>query len=130
MADQKPAQHIPVHQREDAGVFDPKHPAASVFAPAQPGAGVVADDVEELGQNLAGGEPASKANETWKDQKEVLRQQHYEKLQAGAPPEQDEGELEVDPHKGTATAKPAAGGDKGADKSAPTTPPKEADAKK
>ena len=80
----KPVQHVPVHLRGD--VFDPRHPAASAFAPAQPAAGVVADDVEEKGQNLRGGEPASKAQETWGDQKEVLAEQHRESLARSVTP--------------------------------------------
>lgn len=61
----KPIQHTPKHL-EVEGV-NPKHPAASAFAPVQPGAGVVADDAHEDGQNLAGGTPASEAHEKLKD---------------------------------------------------------------
>ena len=84
MADDKraPVQHTPKHLEGD-GVFDEKHPAASAFAPAQPGAGVVADDVEEKGQNLTGAPTASEASKTFADQKEVLAAQHIESLQAG-----------------------------------------------
>lgn len=83
MAD-KPVQHTPKHLEEGA-VFDPKHPAASAFAPAQPAAGVVADDVEEKGQNLAGGPTASAAGGTFSDQKEVLAEQHKSTLAAPSP---------------------------------------------
>jgi hypothetical protein len=86
MSDDKtpPAQHTPVHLRGD--VFDPKHPAASAFATEQPGAGVVADDADELGQNDAGGEKASDAESTYADQKEVLEQRHEDALQAAVAP--------------------------------------------
>lgn len=79
----KPVQHTPVHLRD--GVFDEKHPAASAFAPAQPGAGVVADDADEKGQNLAGGPKASDAESTFADQKEVLADQREEARQASVP---------------------------------------------
>lgn len=76
----KPVQHTPKHLEGE--VFDRRHPAASAFAPAQPAAGVVADDVEEKGQNLAGGETASSAERTFSDQKEKLAEQHAENLSA------------------------------------------------
>lgn len=87
MADERPIQHTPKHL-EEGGVFDPRHPAASAFAPAQPAAGVVADDVEEKGQNLQGGPVASEAQEQYSDQKEVLLEQHERNLRtaAGATP--------------------------------------------
>ena len=52
-----------------AHTYPPEDPrsAASTFAPHQPGAGVVADDVEAKGQNEAGGTPASEATEQYKD---------------------------------------------------------------
>ena len=71
--DDRVVQHEPVHLR-DGEVFDERHPAASSFAVAQPAAGVVADDADERGQNLNGGEKAEVAQETWKDQKEVLKE--------------------------------------------------------
>jgi hypothetical protein len=80
MAD-APVQHTPKHQEGD--VFDPRHPAASPFAPLQPGAGVVADDADERGQNLAGGPPASKAAKTHAGQREALAKQHDASLRAG-----------------------------------------------
>lgn len=80
MGDNRPVQHTPKHLQGDNDVFDRRHPAASAFAPAQPGAGVVADDVEEAGQNLAGGEKASDAEGTFSDQKEVLEKQHEDSL--------------------------------------------------
>lgn len=73
-------QHTPKHLEGE--VFDPRHPAASAFAPLQPAAGVVADDVEEKGQNAAGGEKASEAEKSHADQKEVLEQQHQDSLAA------------------------------------------------
>lgn len=63
MAD-KPTQHTPIHL-SDPTVTDKKHPAASSFAPVQPGAGVVADDADEKGQNLAGGPKASDAEKQY-----------------------------------------------------------------
>lgn len=80
--DQPPVQHTPKHLEGDSEVFDSRHPAASAFAPVQPGAGVVSDDADEKGQNLAGGEKASDAEKTYSDQKEVLAEQHNESLQA------------------------------------------------
>lgn len=72
MAD-KPVQHTPVHLRPDTPeVFDSRHPAASAFAPVQPGAGVVAEDVEEKGQNLAGGPKASDAEKQYSATDEVV----------------------------------------------------------
>lgn len=75
----KPVQHVPVHLR-DGGPADKRHPAASAFAPLQPAAGVVADDVEEKGQNLAGGPTASEAEKRYADVPERLVVEHYEKL--------------------------------------------------
>ena len=69
----KPVQHTPVHQREDANLADSRHPAASSFAPVQPGAGVVADDAEEKGQNLAGGPKASDAEKKFSPDDEVVK---------------------------------------------------------
>src|SRR5829696_8230461 len=80
MADERPIQHTPKHLQKDANVFDPRHPAASAFAPAQPGAGVVADDVEERGQNLLGAPTASQAQETYSDQRDVLAERHQQTL--------------------------------------------------
>lgn len=107
-AEGKPVQHTPVHLREGADVFDPRHPAASAFAPVQPAAGVVADDVEEQGQNLAGGPTASEAEGTYADQKEVLKQRHEDQLKVGAGVTPDGPSLKVD----GGAAKPAAAGDK------------------
>lgn len=76
-----PVQHTPKHLEGD-GVFDPRHPAASAFAVAQPAAGVVADDVEDRGQNLGGGPSASQAAGQYSDQREVLAKQHAETLRA------------------------------------------------
>jgi hypothetical protein len=70
MAD-KPTQHTPVHLT-DPNLFDKKHPAASSFAPVQPGAGVVADDAEEKGQNLAGGITASEAEKKYSEGDKVV----------------------------------------------------------
>lgn len=84
--DDRPVQHTPVHLRDDTpDVFDPRHPAASSFAPLQPAAGVVADDVEEKGQNLRGGPTASQAHVDNLDQREKLQQQHTESLRASVP---------------------------------------------
>lgn len=80
MADERPVQHTPKHLEKDADVFDPRHPAASAFAVAQPAAGVVADDVEEKGQNLRGGPTAQEASGTYADQREVLAEQHRDTL--------------------------------------------------
>ena len=77
-ADDKRVQHVPVH--EEQGTFDPRHPAASAFAPFQPAAGVVADDVEEKGQNLGGGPTASEAEKQFSDTKEKLAEQHEQAL--------------------------------------------------
>ena len=51
-------------------IYPPEDPrsAASTFAPHQPGAGVVADDAEEKGQNPGGGTPASEASEQYADE--------------------------------------------------------------
>lgn len=84
MPDNKPVQHTPKHLQEGSEVFDSRHPAASAFAPAQPGAGVVANDVEERGQNLAGGQKADDAESAFSDQKEVLAEQHQVNLQTAA----------------------------------------------
>lgn len=113
--DNLPAQHTPKHLEEGA-VFDPKHPAASAFAPVQPGAGVVADDVEERGQNDAGGEKATEAESTYSDQKEVLAEQHEAALQAavapvrrwGAAPRSDESKASDSGTKSAAAKKTAA----------------------
>jgi hypothetical protein len=85
MADKKKGddvvvQHTPAHLAEDANVFDPRHPAASAFAPMQPALGVVADDADEKGQNLAGGPKASDANADNQDQADKLAQQHKDTL--------------------------------------------------
>lgn len=85
MAD-KPVQHTPKHLQGD--VFDERHPAASAFAPVQPAAGVVADDVEEKGQNLGGGEKASDAEKTYSDQGDKLAAQHEASLRAAVQPAQ------------------------------------------
>lgn len=79
MSDDRPVQHTPKHL-VDKDVFDSRHPAASSFAVAQPAAGVVADDVEERGQNLRGGQKASDAQDEYSDQKEVLAEQHADTL--------------------------------------------------
>lgn len=55
--DKRPVQHTPKHLEEGR---DKRHPAASAFAPLQPAAGVVADDVPPE-QNPAGGPKASEA---------------------------------------------------------------------
>jgi hypothetical protein len=112
MADQ-PIQHTPVHQRGD--VFDPRHPAASAFAVAQPGAGVVSDDAHEKGQNLAGGPPAAEAEQTYADQREVLVENYDRDLRAatgnGAPAgtsdDEKSGETEKSGDTGKAPAKTA-----------------------
>jgi hypothetical protein len=73
MTEKKPLQHTPVHLREDTPeVFDKRHPAASAFAPVQPGAGVVADDADEKGQNLAGGPTATEAEKQYSPDDEVV----------------------------------------------------------
>lgn len=114
MADENPpVQHTPKHLEDDA-VFDKRHPAASAFAPVQPGAGVVADDAEERGQNEAGGEKASDAESTYSDQKEVLEQKHQDSLQAAAAPaaevtvEDDKADTKAADTKATATKATAA----------------------
>lgn len=121
MTDQAPIQHKPKHLEGDAEVFDRRHPAASAFAPAQPAAGVVSDDAEERGQNLAGGEKASDANETWSDQKEVLEQQHEDNLRR-AHDQATPGAMKLEGDKAT----PADGGDEDkapAKKAAPAPKP-------
>lgn len=90
-----PVQHTPKHLEGD-GAFDPRHPAASAFAPLQPAAGVVADDVEERDQNLAKGQPAAAANRANKDQREKLAAQHAEALRAGATTEEPRTDVEGD----------------------------------
>jgi hypothetical protein len=85
MADDAPIQHTPAHLAEDADTFDPRHPAASSFAVAQPGAGVVANDVDERGQNIAGGVKADDAAKEYADQRDVLAKQHVENLKAAHP---------------------------------------------
>lgn len=104
MTDKKDAtvQHTPVHLRDDAEVFDRRHPAASAFAPLQPAAGVVADDVEERGQNLRGGEKASEAEKTYSDTGEKLEEQHQESLRAAVAPVPTPAKVEGD------SAKPVA----------------------
>ena len=82
-SDERPVQHTPKHLEGE--VFDPRHPAASAFAPLQPAAGVVADDVEEKGQNLAGAPTASQAEKAHSDQKEVLAKQQAESVKTAAP---------------------------------------------
>src|SRR5215207_2892142 len=84
MADKKaaPVQHTPKHLEGD--VIDKRHPAASAFAPLQPAAGVVANDVVERGQNLAGGQKADDAEAANKDQPEKLAAQYEESLRVGA----------------------------------------------
>ena len=84
--DRPPVQHTPVHLREENEVFDRRHPAASSFAPLQPALGVVANDVEERGQNLNGGPKADDAQKDNLDQTEKLAEQHRESLQAAASP--------------------------------------------
>lgn len=85
MAD-KPIQHTPKHL-QDGDVFDRRHPAASSFAPLQPAAGVVADDVEERGQNLNGGPKAEVAEKEHEDQREKLVENYERDLRnaAGVP---------------------------------------------
>jgi hypothetical protein len=75
-------QHTPVHQRE--GVFDPRHPAATPFAVAQPAAGVVSDTADAKGQNLAGGPTETEAAQTFSDQREVLAENYQRDLRIGA----------------------------------------------
>lgn len=58
--EKRPVQHTPKHL--EAG-HSARHPAASSFAPLQPAAGVVADDVPPE-QNPAGGPRASEAEGT------------------------------------------------------------------
>lgn len=82
----KPIQHTPKHL-QDGDVFDRRHPAASSFAPLQPAAGVVADDVEERGQNLNGGPKAEVAQKEHEDQREKLVENYERDLRekAGVP---------------------------------------------
>ena len=84
MADEKklPVQHTPKHLEEGADLVDPRHPAASAFAPVQPAAGVVSDDADAKGQNLAGGPTATAAEAEYSDQPVKLAEQHQESLQA------------------------------------------------
>jgi hypothetical protein len=99
MAD-KPVQHTPKHlEQTKVVVVDARHPAASAFAPLQPAADVVADDVEERGQNLRGGPKASAAQKTYKDQPQKLVEQREASPRTAAPVAA--GEVEGD------TAKPA-----------------------
>ena len=98
-----PVQHTPKHL-EDGEVFDPRHPAASSFAPLQPAAGVVADDVEERGQNLAGGQKASAAHAANFDQREKLQEQYTESLEVTSttgPPANVEGDKATPAKSGT-----------------------------
>jgi hypothetical protein len=76
-----PVQHTPAHV---GNVVDERHPAASAFAPLQPAAGVVADDVDERGQNLAKGPKASQAEKDHQDQPEKLAQAHADTLRTTA----------------------------------------------
>lgn len=81
-----PKSDPPVQDPATYGVsdaVDPLHPAASAFAPLQPAAGVVSDDADERGQNLAGGPTASEAEKQHKDQPEKLRAQFDESQRAG-----------------------------------------------
>ena len=84
MPDQPPVQHTPKHLEGE--VFDSRHPAASAFAPAQPAAGVVANDADDRGQNLAGTPKADDAEQQFSDQKEVLAKQHEANLVAASGP--------------------------------------------
>lgn len=108
MADEKlPVQHAPKHL--DGPLVDPKHPAASAFAPVQPAAGVVADDVVEKGQNQAGGTPAAEAEVEYSDQPVKLAEQHQESLEAAvvasAEPVKVEGDkVEASSDKGKASS--------------------------
>lgn len=77
--DDRPIQHTPKHLVDDK-VFDKRHPAASSFAPMQPALGVVADDVEEKGQNLRGGPTASEAHAANMDQAEKLEENYQRDL--------------------------------------------------
>lgn len=97
--DERVVQHTPVHLRGD--VFDERHPAASSFAPAQPAAGVVADDADERGQNLNGGEKAEAAEKTWKDQKEVLKANFEHDRQVAVPAPAAPAKVEGDAVKAT-----------------------------
>ena len=97
---EKPVQHKPKHLEGE--VADPRHPAASSFAPLQPAAGVVADDVEEKGQNLRGGETASDAEKRYKDVPSKLVDEHYENLRVDVPESQS-----VDTDKSTVKPAPA-----------------------
>lgn len=113
MADEKPVQHTPAHQADDAKLFDPRHPAASAFAVAQPGAGVVANDVEERGQNLQGGTKADDAEEEYSDQRDVLAEQHNKTLrEKSGLPADDEGQLEVSGDSAKAAGSGSASGSK------------------
>jgi hypothetical protein len=103
MSEQPPVQHTPKHLEEGAALVDPKHPAASAFAPLQPAAGVVADDVPEKGQNLAGGPVAADAEVTYSDQPVKLAEQHQANLQAAVGAAAEPMKVEGD------TAKPAGG---------------------
>lgn len=100
MAD-KPTQHTPVHLTDET-VTDKKHPAASSFAPVQPGAGVVADDADEKGQNLAGGPTATEAEKKYSEGDEVV-----ENHQGAAEPASTEagGEDKQDAKPASKTAK-------------------------
>lgn len=74
MADKRPVQHTPAHV---GNVVDARHPAASSFAPLQPGAGVVADDVPDE-QNPGKGIKASRAEKEHKGLPDELRKRNAE----------------------------------------------------
>lgn len=84
-SDDRVIQHVPAHLEKDAKVFDPRHPAASAFAVAQPAAGVVSDDADKRGQNLAGGPTASEAEKEYADQGDVLKENYERDLKAANP---------------------------------------------
>jgi len=111
MADDKPTQHTPVHLT-DPLVTDRRHPAASSFAPVQPGAGVVADDVEEKGQNLTGQITASQAEKKYNADDEVVlaHQGHADpaSTEAGGEPKPVAGQSASEGAEKVAAAKPAA----------------------
>lgn len=94
--DDRTIQHIPVHQQNADEMFDPRHPAASSFAVAQPAAGVVANDVEERGQNLAGGQKADDAEKTFSDQRDVLLENYKRDLRNANPASAEPPKVEGD----------------------------------
>lgn len=67
MPDKNPIQHTPAHIKDGRNA---RHPAATSFAPLQPAAGVVADDVPAE-QNPAGGPKASEAEGVIKPKREA-----------------------------------------------------------